>query len=88
MSLECEDGIIAQHSFAIIDNFEQTTPTAFDLDDNPACAGVDGVFDQLLGDRSRAFHDFTRGYLIGYVVWEESDLRHDTFGARASPPAA
>ena len=38
--------------------------------------GINGVFHQLLNDRSRSLHHFTGGNLINCLLIQHSNLRH------------
>jgi len=44
------------------------------VDLQAACAGVDGVFDQFLDDRCRAFDDLAGGDLVRQLGGETGDF--------------
>ena len=74
MPLERQHRIITGHAFAVIRDFQKAPPAGLDVDCDARRTGVDGVLDQFLGDRSRAFDDFTGGDEIRNVVGKDADL--------------
>jgi hypothetical protein len=48
MSFESQDGVVTNHSFAIVSDFEQSAPARFNLDGDSSSAGINTVFDKFL----------------------------------------
>ena len=61
VTLEREHRIVAHHAFAVVGDLQKAPAAAFHIDCDARRAGIDRVFDQLFGDRSRAFDDFAGG---------------------------
>ena len=57
----------------VVDDAEEGAAAVFDLDGDVGCAGVEGVFDQLLDDGSGALDDLTGGDAIDQVGGELVD---------------
>jgi hypothetical protein len=76
MSFERQDGVVTNHSFAIVSDFEQSAPARFNLDGDSSSAGINTVFDKFLCNRGGTLHNLTGCYLICYVVCEDADFGH------------
>ncbi|VTR51082.1 Uncharacterised protein [Serratia fonticola] len=50
---------------AIITDADQFGPTAFDININPRCPGIQTIFYQFLHYRRRPFDHFSGGNLVG-----------------------
>ena len=60
-----EQGVVAIHARSVIGHADQPAPPGHDLDGDLGGAGVDGILDQFLDHRGRAFHHFAGGDLVG-----------------------
>src|SRR4029077_20470261 len=67
---------------SVVCDLNEFLPACFDLNLDAGGTGVEGVFEELLDDRSRAFHDLAGGDFVGYGFGEDVDLGH--FGSRWS----
>jgi hypothetical protein len=47
MAFESQNGVITNHTFAIVSDFEQSAPARFNLDGDSSSAGIDTVFDKF-----------------------------------------
>jgi hypothetical protein len=50
--------------------------SGLNLDPYPRGAGIERIFQQFLGNRGRALHDFAGGDLVGNVFGENVDSAH------------
>ncbi len=76
-ALQRQQGVVVSHAAAVVRHLHQGPAAVFDLDQEPGAARVQGVFDQLLDDRCRAFDHFAGGDFIGEYVRQNSDAGHD-----------
>jgi hypothetical protein len=74
--------IRGREAAAVVDDFDQLDAATLNRDPDPRGAGIDGVFDQLLDDRGRAFDDLSGGDLADRSFVEEAK------GHVASTPCA
>ena len=73
---QAEQGIVAVHSTAVVDDANGGDASAADEHLNPARAGIDGVFHQLFDHAGWALHDLASGNLAGDLFGKESDAGH------------
>ncbi len=76
MALEREPSVFRAHPLAIVLHPDEALAALLDQNLNPARAGVDGVFDELLDDRCWPLDDFTRRNLIGEIGRQKVDVAH------------
>ncbi len=76
VALEAEEGVVAVHAGAIVNDADHRTAAAADHDLDLAGLGVEGVLDELFYDRGRALDDLAGGDLAGDVLREEGDAAH------------
>jgi hypothetical protein len=74
VTFKSKDRIVANHTFTIVRNLQQSSATSFDFYRDPRGACVNTVFDKLFRNRGGTFNDFTGCDLIGYVVCEDADF--------------
>jgi hypothetical protein len=77
MAFECEQCVVAIHPTTVVAHTHQRTATVFYRDFNLPGASVECVLDQLLDHGRWSLYDFSGGDLIGDVVWQDCDRRHD-----------
>ncbi len=77
VALEGQQGVVAQHAAAIVDDADQAPAAGFDFDAEIGGAGVERVFEQFLDDRSGPLHHFAGGDLVGDLVGKNADAAHD-----------
>ena len=73
---ECSGDILPCHTAAVIDDAHEGRTAAFDLDSDMPCAGINGIFDQLLNDRSRTFNDLAGSDQLRNRRVEDGNDRH------------
>ncbi len=78
MALEGQQGIVAQHAAAVVDNADQAPSAGFHFHANVGGAGIQGVFEKLFDHRSRPFHHFAGGDFVGDLVGKDADAAHLT----------
>ncbi len=76
MTLQTQQGVIAAHAIAVVRHPDERPSTGTDLNRDAVGIGIEGILDELLHDRGRAFDDLASGDLVGDVVWKESDTVH------------
>src|SRR5882724_3652971 len=76
MSFKCQDGIVPGHTLTVVGDTQQASAPALEIDNNTTCACIDRVFNQLLGNRRRAFHDLARSDLVGKLIGKHPDFAH------------
>ena len=74
MAFERHAGIRFVHAATVIDNLNQCTAPLLEIDRHRSTSSIDGIFQQLLHDRSRPSYDFSRGNLIRHAIRQYSDL--------------
>ena len=57
---------------AVVDDLDQLDSATLNRDPDPGGTGIDGVFDQLLDDRNRAFDDLSGGDLADRSFIEQA----------------
>lgn len=62
------------HAATVIDNLDQCTAPLLEIDRHRSTSSIDGIFQQLLHDRSRPSYNFSRGNLIRHAIRQYSDL--------------
>ena len=74
MALDGELKIFAGHPAAIVDDANEAPPAQFDRDVDPAGAGVNRIFDELLDGGRRPLDDLARRDAIDKNRIETADL--------------
>ena len=65
MTGQCQWDIVGRHSRTVVAHANQFAPAIFERNLDDGGAGIDGILDELLHDRRRAFDDLAGGDLIG-----------------------
>ena len=86
MTLEGQQGVIAAHAVAVIDDADELAASGFDLDANARGACVERVFEKLLDDGGRALDDLSGGNLIRNLVRKNANPAHKDHCTRARAP--
>ena len=89
MAFKGEQGVVAAHAVAVIDDADELAAAGFDFDADAGGAGVEGVFEQLLNDGCGALDHFAGGDLVGDLVGEDADAAHGSIvgeGGREERP--
>ena len=76
VALDREAGILRLHAIAIVLHADLFLAAQLDVDGQASRPRVDGVLDELLDDRSRAFDDLSSGDLVREVRRETADFAH------------
>ncbi len=76
MALEGEQRVVVGHAVAVVDDANHALAAGFDFDANGFCAGVEGVFEELLDDGGGALDDFARGDAVGDGFGEDAYAAH------------
>jgi hypothetical protein len=77
MSLKGQQGVIADHSGAVIDDLYAAPAARFYMDADAVGAGIERIFEQLLDDGSGPLDDFAGGNPIGDRIRKYADASHD-----------
>ena len=80
VALEGEQGIVAHHAAAVVGDLDQLLAASLNLNADAGGAGVERIFQQLLGHRSRTLHHFAGGDLVGNVFGKDVDSAHEGLG--------
>src|SRR5262249_19256969 len=84
---EGEPQVVRQDAAAVVHDPDQLDATLFDVDVDPAAAGVHGVFQQLLDDAGRPFDNLPRGDLGDDRRRQLLYPRHSPDPIRSTAPA-
>ena len=76
MPLKRQHRVVAHHAQAVVGDLNQPLASPFDFDAQPRRTGVERVFEEFLGHRSRAFDHLTSGDLIRHDVAKNVDSGH------------
>jgi len=76
VALQAEEGVVAVHAGAIVDDADGGSAAAADHDLDLAGGGVEGVFDQLLDDGGGTLDDLAGGDLAGNLLGKQGDAAH------------
>ncbi len=76
MTLERQPRVFRPHAFAVILDAHQPLAAQFDVHLDASRPGVDGVFDELFGDRRGTLDDLARGDLIRQISGKNGDACH------------
>ena len=60
VALEGQQGVVAQHAAAVVDDADQAASAGFDLDAQLGRPGVERILEQFFDDRSRPLHHLAR----------------------------
>ena len=71
-----ERQFLARHAAAVVGNLNQRPPAFADPHLDLLRPGIDGVFDQFLGRRSRPLDDLSRRNAIDHAIRKNADF-HD-----------
>ena len=76
VTLESQQGIVAQHAAAVIGDTDQAAAAALDI--NPEIGGscIERVFEQLFDHRRRPLNHLSSRNFVGDVVGENADSAH------------
>ena len=77
VALEGEQGVVAQHAAAIVDDADEAAAAGFHFDAKVGGAGIEGVFEQFLDDGSGALDYFAGGDFVRDLVGKYADAAHD-----------
>ena len=77
MALEGQQGIVAQHAAAVVDDADQAPAAGFHFDAHVGGAGVERIFQQFLDDGGGPLHHFAGRDLVGDLVGENADAAHE-----------
>ena len=83
MTFEGEERIVARHAVTVVLDPHERAPAVAELDLHARRPGIEGVFQQLFHDRSRALDHLTSGNLVGDPVGENADFGHAWNGGQA-----
>src|SRR5690606_9423536 len=73
------------NALAIVAHPHQAHAAFLEVDVDPARAGIEGVLDQLLDHRRRAFDDFAGGDLVDEGVGKLADAQGTALARRIAP---
>ena len=76
VALEGQQRIVAEHAGAVVGQADQPPPAGFDVDAKLARPGVQRVFEQLLDDAGRPFHDLSGRDFVRDGVGKNTDAAH------------
>ena len=68
VALKGQQSIIAHHAAAVIGHLDELFAATFNLNFNAGGPGVEGIFQQLFQDGSRALNYLARSDLVGNVL--------------------
>ena len=85
MSLESEEGVVAEHAAAIVDDADKAASTGFDFHADVGRAGVERILEELLDYRSGPFHYFSGGDFVSDLVGENANAAQEVMVARLVP---
>ena len=77
VALEGEQGIVAQHAAAIVDDADQAPPAGFHFHAHFRRARVERVLKQFLDDGSGPLDHFAGGDFVGDLVGKNADAAHE-----------
>jgi hypothetical protein len=76
MALETEEGIVATHPDAVIDDSHERGTTASDGYFDAICLCIDAVFHKFLYDRCRSLDHLSSGDLTRHFVRQQQNSAH------------
>ena len=76
MPLEGQQRVVMNHPGAVVDDANHALAAGFDFDADRVGARVQGVFEQLLHDRSRPLDHFARSDAIGDCFRQYANAAH------------
>ncbi len=76
MAFEGQQRVVAHHAAAVVGDLDELLAPGLNLDLNAGGAGIERIFEQLLGHRSRTLHHFAGGDLVGNVFRKNVDSAH------------
>ena len=74
MSFQRKNRVFGAHAAAVVFDLEEKLSSALDSNRDPLGSGVEAVFNQLLDDRRRIFHDFSGCDLIDHRLREADNF--------------
>ena len=80
MTFEGEQRIIPIHPVAVVADADELSSARFDFDPDAVGAGIERIFQQFLGNRSRTVNHFTGSDLICHLVRKNADATHGEKG--------
>lgn len=76
VALQAEQGVIATHSESVVGDPDQAPSARLHLHGDARCAGIEGVFDQLLHDAGGTLHHLASGDLVGDLLGQKANAVH------------
>jgi hypothetical protein len=76
MPREREPRVLGRHADAVVGDADAVLPAPLDRDRDRPGSGIERVLDELLYDRSRPLHHFTRGDLVREGVGHQANASH------------
>ena len=76
VALEGQQGIVAHHAAAVVDDLDELLAAGLDVDPDARGAGIQRVLQQLLDHRGGTLDDLTGGDLVGNVLGEYVNSSH------------
>ena len=73
VALEGQQGVVAEHAAAIVDDADEAAAAGFHFHADVGGAGVEGVFEELLHDGGGPFDHFSSGDFIGDLIGEDAN---------------
>ena len=87
MARQCQRQVVRGDTTTVITHLEQFDTALLDVDIDTPRTGVQAVFQQFLGDRSRTLDHLARSDLVGQARAEQMNTGHDTHYWAASAVA-
>jgi len=73
VALEGQQGVVAEHAAAIVDDADEAAAAGFHFHADVGGAGVEGIFEQFLHYRGGPFDHFSGGDFVGDLVGEDAN---------------
>src|ERR1039458_5578727 len=82
MPLEGKQRVVPHHAVAVVDDADQLSPAALNLNPNPRGSCIERVLQQLLHHGRRPLHHLAGSNLIGHLVGKYTDAPHGSIVGR------
>ena len=77
MPLKAEARVVKRHAFAVVGHLDERFAGILDDELDLGCAGIHGVFKQLLDHRGGSLHDLSGRYLVRHRIGQQAyDVFH------------
>ena len=76
MTLEGQQSVVAYHATTVVGDLDEFFAAGFDLNSNSGGTCIQRIFQQFLYYRSRTFHHFAGGDLVGNLLGKYVDTPH------------